>query len=108
MNVLKKLRKNFGRDSAWNGESESNKEFDMQKFFDSCIFKDEDQQQSDVLSWELLSLFAVYTCRQGSKTAIHRKARQIANASSEKSIKQNSNMSTKNKPLQQDLFIQAV
>ena len=74
MNVLRKLRKIFGRESAWNGELEINKEFDLEKFFDSGIFKDEDQKQSDVLSWELLSLFALYTCKQGSKTAVHRKA----------------------------------
>ena len=78
--VLDQLNNYFANDSAWNADE--NSEIDFDKFFLSDIFKYHGKQNQELVDWKLLNFFALYTCKQGTDTSIHRIADQIARESS--------------------------
>ena len=78
--VLEQLKKYFVNDTAWH--TDENSEIDFDKFFLSSLFKYFGKQDIELTDWKLLTFFALYTCKQGTNTSIHRTADQIARESS--------------------------
>ena len=74
--VLKSLKVFFKDDPNW--QNEGNSEIDIGKFLRTSLFRDEGDQGGDSLDLKLLNFFALYTCKQGTSTAIHRIALRIA------------------------------
>ena len=77
--VLKQLKIFFKDDPNW--QNDGNSEIDIEKFLGTSLCRDEGDQDGDSLDWKLLSFFALYTCKQGTSTAIHRIALRIARES---------------------------
>ena len=50
----------------------------MEKFLKSSLFKFIGDEDGELLDWKLLSFFALFTCKQGTSSAIHRIAKRIA------------------------------
>ena len=77
--VLKQLKEYFKDDPNW--QNEANSEIDLEKFLKSILFKVEGNHDNQALDWKLLSIFALFTCKQKASTAVHRIALRIARES---------------------------
>ena len=75
------LKLYFKDDPNW--QNEANSEIDLEKFLKSNLFKVEADQDVELLDWKLLSIFALFTCKQGASSAIHRIALRIARESTD-------------------------
>ena len=78
--VYKQMKNFFSHIPGW--ASDSNAEFSFEKLLKAGYFKQEGYENVGELDWPTLTIFALYTCKQGIESSIHRKAKHIAGQSS--------------------------
>ena len=70
------MKENFNHIPAW--ISDSNMEFSFEKLLKTSYFKTQEIEDQDMLDWQKMTVFALYSCKQSNDQATYRKAKHIA------------------------------
>ena len=81
--VYKQMRDYFKHMQAW--KSDSSAEFSIEKLMKTSYFKNKEESQN-LIDWSKMTVFGLYTCKQGSDKAIYRKAKYVANSCSSNKV----------------------
>ena len=60
-------------------KSDSSAEFSVEKLMKTSYFRNEEEESQNLIEWSTMTLFGLYTCKQGADKATYRKAKHIAN-----------------------------